>query len=101
VSTAPSLEEIGSLFLAHIQERQHSVLLLICPKFTQPTHSPETQLSILPNRFVTGITRLRFLSKVLLCWGEKTPVLTCAWKHRRKTFYTLFIRDSTNNWLGE
>lgn len=64
----------------------------------RPT-SPETQLSITPNRLVTGIARLRFLNKALFCCIVKTPTLTCARRHRRKNFYTLFIRDATNNWL--
>lgn len=61
--------------------------------------SPETQLSISPNRWVTGITRLRFLSKASLCCIVQTPTLTCAWKHRETNFYTVFIRDTTSNWL--
>ncbi len=64
------------------------------------TDSSETQLSISPNRWVTGITRLRFLSKALLCCIVKTPTLTCAWKHGATNFYTLFIRDATSNWQG-
>lgn len=63
------------------------------------THSPETRLSIPPNRLVTGIARLRSVSEALFRCNVKTPTLTCAWRHRRKNFYTLFIRDATNNWL--
>ena len=69
------------------------------PNSHSRTHSPETQLSISPNRLVSGIARLRFLNKALFCCIVKTPTLTCARRHRGKNFYTLFIRDATNNWL--
>lgn len=70
------------------------------PNSHSRTHTPGTQLSIPPNRLVTGITRLMFPSKALLCCIVKTPTVTCAWKHKRTDFYTLFIRDATGNWLG-
>lgn len=70
------------------------------PNSHRQTPSPETQLSISPNRLVTGITRLRSLSRVLLGCIVETSALTCAWRHLRKNFYTLFIRGATNNWLG-
>lgn len=46
------------------------------------------------------MTQLRFLSKAFCCCIVKTATLTCAWRHRKENFYTLFIRGVTNNWLG-
>lgn len=83
-----------SISLSYLWELLHIFLPLIC------SSPPETQLSISPNRLVTGITRLRFLSNALLCCIVQTPTLTRVWRHRKKNFYTLFIRGATTNWLG-
>lgn len=71
------------------------------PNSLRPTSSAGTRLSISPNRWVTGIARLRLLSEPALCCIVRTPTVTRAWKHRETKFYTLFIRDATvGNRLG-
>lgn len=99
VSTPPSSGVQPRFDLPAGEGAQHPAAHLSQIHSARPSPLIPTQHN--KNRFVTGITCLGFLSKTFHCSIVKTPVLTLAKSHRKKNFYTLFIRDSTNNWLRE